>query len=132
MGIYSWKNIIIMLEARSMRSNLAIILLLSCIISISTVMAFSQEPKCKKVLLIFSADWCHYCQKAKEDMQTDPVLSNIMKNYEIVNIDFDNEKEIVRGHNIKMIPAFIIFNDGTEINRQIGYRNSRELNRFLK
>ncbi len=121
-----------MLEARSMRSNLAIILLLSCIISISTVLAFSQEPKSKKVLLIFSADWCKYCQIAKNDMKNDQQLSEIIKNYTIVDVDFDVDKDIVKGYNVKTIPAFVVFENDKEKGRKIGYNGPSNLVNFLK
>ena len=115
-----------------MRNNLATILLISCLISMSTIFAFSQEPKCKKVLLIFSADWCTFCHKAKEDMSNHKILSEIIKNYEIVDIDFDVDKDIVEGYNIKTIPAFVVFDEGKEVGRKVGYRNPNDLIKFLK
>jgi thioredoxin 1 len=115
-----------------MRNNLVSILLLSCLISISTVLSFSQEPKCKKVLLIFSASWCKFCHEAKQDMDMDPILSEMIKNYEIVEIDFDLDKDIVTGYNIKSIPTFILFDDGKEISRKTGYKHPKDLIKFLK
>lgn len=115
-----------------MKNNIAVVFLISCLISISTIAAFSQEPKCKKVLIIFSADWCTYCHKAKKDMNEDKILSELIKEYEIIDVDFDIDKDITVGHDIKTIPAFIIFDEGKELRRKTGYRNSRDLINFLK
>lgn len=115
-----------------MKNNLVSVLLISFLISISSVLSFSQEPECKKVLLIFSADWCKFCHEAKEDMNNHPVLSEMIKDYEIVDINFDVDKDIVQGYNIKTIPAFVVFDEGKEIGRKIGYKNPKELIKFLK
>jgi thioredoxin-related protein len=63
-------------------SSLASVLLVSCLISM--VSAFSYAGDNKPTLLVFSADWCAYCQKAKNDINNDPELSNIVKNYYVV------------------------------------------------
>jgi thioredoxin 1 len=115
-----------------MKNKLAAVYILSCLISISTALAFSQEPKCKRVLIIFSADWCNPCQQAKDDMNNHKVLSEIIKNYEIIDIDFDVDKDIVTGYNIKTIPAFVVFEDGNELKRKTGYNGPNKLIEFLK
>jgi thioredoxin-like negative regulator of GroEL len=50
----------------------------------------------------------------------------------VVDIDFDVDKDIITGYNIKSIPTFIIFDDGKEISRKTGYKHPRELIKFLK
>ncbi len=105
--------------------------LITWMISAATVSAY--ENLSNKTLLIFSADWCKYCQVAKNDINNDPELSETVKNYEIVILDYDVDKDAVRGYNIKTIPAFIVLENNKEIKRKIGYKGGRrELNRFLK
>jgi len=113
-----------------MRNTLVSVLLISCLISIASVFAFDNTNE--KVLIIFSADWCKYCQIAKNNIQNDPQLSEIVKNYTIVDVDFDVDKDIVEGYNIKTIPAFVIYEGGKELRRKIGYQGPNDLTNFLK
>lgn len=113
-----------------MRNTLVSVLLVSCLISIASVFAFDNTNE--KVLIIFSADWCHFCQVAKNDMHNDKQLSEVIKNYTIIDVDFDVDKDVVSGYNIKSIPAFVTFQGGKETGRQIGYNSPRQLVNFLK
>lgn len=85
-----------------------------------------------KALLIFSADWCASCKNANEDINNNKDLIEITKHYDIISLDFDRDKDLVQGYNIKTIPTFVIFEHGKEIKRQIGYRNKKQLIKFLK
>ncbi len=113
-----------------MGNKLADILVLSVLISICCICSFAKDQT--KTLLIFSADWCKYCQVAKHDINKDPELSETIKNYEVILIDYDKDKDIVEGHNIKSIPSFIIFEGGKEKSRLVGYKGPKHLNNFLK
>ncbi len=113
-----------------MRNTLASVLLISCLISIASAFAFDHAEE--KILIVFSADWCKHCHIAKNDMKNDPQLSEIVKNYTIVDVDFDVDKDIVDGYNIKTIPAFVIFEKGKETGRKIGYNGPNNLVNFLK
>lgn len=105
--------------------------LITWIISAATACAYDNISN--KTLLIFSADWCKYCQIAKNDINTDPRLSETIKKYEIVIWDYDLDKEAVIGYNIKTIPTFIVLENNKETKRQIGYRGGpKQLNKFLK
>jgi thiol-disulfide isomerase/thioredoxin len=113
-----------------MRNTLVSVLLISCLISIASAFAFDNTSE--KVLIIFSADWCKYCHIAKNDIKNDPQLSEIVKNYTIVDIDFDVDKEIVKGYNIKSIPTFVVFENGKEKDRLQGYKGPNSLLLLLK
>lgn len=102
-------------------SSIFTVLILSCLISMSTVLAFDGNNK--KALLIFSADWCQYCQVAKNDMEKDPQLSEIIKNYEIIELDYAIDKEVFIGYDVKVLPTFVIMHKGKEIGRKVGYSN---------
>lgn len=64
-------------------------------------------------------------------MQNDTKLAEEIKKFSIIDIDFDVDKDIVDGYNIKSIPAFVVFENGKEIKRKIGYKNSNDLLKFL-
>lgn len=108
--------------------NITRSILTSIILLISSI-SYSQDTN--KTLIIFSADWCSYCKVAKSDMQNDSNLSEIIKNYEIIDIDYNLDKQFVEGYNVKTLPTFIIFQDGKEMKRYTGYRNKKELIKFL-
>jgi thioredoxin-related protein len=110
-------------------SNIISILLISCLISISTVLAYDNQ---KKTLLIFSASWCQYCQIAKNDINTNNKLSEIIKNYDIIELDHAVDKDAFTGYNIKTLPTFVIMQNGREIGRSTGYNGYRSLYNFLK
>lgn len=113
-----------------MRNSLSSVLLLSTLISIATV--FADDHSKEKTLIIFSANWCKYCQVAKNDMESHKKLSETIKNYSIVDVNFDVDKEIVRGYNIKSIPTFVVFEGGKEKGRLEGYKGPNSLLLLLK
>jgi thioredoxin-related protein len=108
------------------------IFLFTCLASFICVNSFAQEAK-SNILLIFTADWCKYCNMAKTDMYSNPETQTLLRNYEIIETDFDVDKDMVKGYNIKSIPVFIILDEDKKIvSRQNGYRNIKDLNRFLE
>lgn len=115
-----------------MKNSLTSVLLISLLISAVTVFAVDRTRTKEKTLIIFSADWCKYCQIAKQDMNNHHKLSEVIKNYDIVNLDFDVDKDIVRGYNIKSIPAFVVFEGGKEKGRLQGYKGPNSLLLLLK
>lgn len=106
------------------------IYILSFLISCATLFCYAKESE--KTLLIFGAKWCKYCVKAKDDLKNNNNLSSTVKNYSIIDIDYDKDKDIIEGYNIKILPTFIIFQDGKEIKRQTGYKDPNKLLEFLK
>lgn len=113
------------------KQNLATVLLISFLISLATNTAFSQGIDNKPTLIIFSADWCGACKKAKHDIDNNDELSKTVKNYIVVEANYDLDKDLVEGYNIKMIPSFITIS-GTAVSKHVGYKNPRELIKFLK
>lgn len=108
------------------------ILLISTLISIATVLSYGDNLENKRTLLIFGAKWCKYCQVAKKDMESNIELSEMVKTYEIIELDMNKDKDVVDGHNVKSIPTFVIFEKGKEIKRHAGYRGPSDLIKFLK
>lgn len=105
------------------------IFLLLFLISCATLFCYGNEPE--KTLLIFGADWCKYCVTAKNDLRNNEKLADKIKEFTIIDIDYDKDKEIAKGHNVKILPTFIIFQDGKELKRQTGYSGSGNLLKFL-
>lgn len=109
--------------------NIVSILLISCLISIVATSSYAIDNK--PTLIIFSADWCYYCKKAENDITNNQSLLEAVKKYDIVKVDFDLDKVLVEGYNIKTIPSFITIH-GNVVNKYEGYAGVKELIKFLK
>ena len=80
------------------------------------------------VVLLFSAEWCGSCVKQK------PIYEEVKKefpniNFYLVSSDLDKlqQKVLFKLYNIKGLPTFTLFKDGTEQNRLIGFKTKEEL-----
>lgn len=114
------------------KNSLANILLISALISIVSLLCFADEQsKNQKTLIIFSADWCAYCQKLKDNINNDPEISEIIKNYDVIIVDFDRDKELVEGYKVKSLPT-IIKRHKDQTFTKIGYNGPKDLLNFLK
>lgn len=89
-------------------------------------LSLSKETK-QEVLLIFSASWCQFCNKLKNDLS---LLSNL-DNKIICIIDSDEEKKLSRQFKVKTLPSsFLINSDGDIISNITGY-DFNSYNRWL-
>ena len=78
-----------------------------------------------KVLVDFYAEWCGPCKMMGE------ILEDI-NNIEIVKVNTDLFPDIARKYGIMSIPTLIIFNEGNEIKKSIGYKSKEEIEDFIK
>lgn len=88
--------------------------------------SLSQEAN-KPLLLIFSADWCGYCTKLKQDVLVD----NSTKNYITCVIDTDMDKDLTRKHRAKSLPTSVVLEKGKETKRKTGYKNKTDYTNWL-
>jgi len=81
------------------------------------------------ILLIFSADWCGYCQQLKKD------LSNIedIDRYIVCIIDIEANPDFKAKMGVKSLPTSIIINqiNNNEMSRKTGYK-APEYSRWLR
>jgi putative thioredoxin len=64
----------------------------------------------RPVLVMFTADWCSWCQKMKNNVLPDPTVAAMMKNYIYVAVNTDQNAELTKKYGISGIPAFLITN----------------------
>lgn len=69
-----------------------------------------SERTRKPVLLFFTADWCGYCQKMKNNTMNDEKVKDILKNYIVFYIDVDKNNDLSKKYYIKSLPTCIITN----------------------
>lgn len=71
------------------------------------------------VLVDFFATWCGPCQMSA------PVVDQMASDYagkaSVVKVDVDQAREPAMKYGVMSIPTFVVFKDGQEVNRQVGY-----------
>jgi thioredoxin 1 len=72
------------------------------------------------VLIDFYADWCGPCR------MLGPVLDEIANeksDIAIGKVNVDNDRELANSFGIRSIPTMIIFKNGVEVDRMVGFFN---------
>lgn len=78
------------------------------------------------VLLDFTASWCGPCQKMS------PIVSRLQRQgLPIRKVDVDQEPDLARKYQIKSIPAFVLVQDGREVQRITGAASEATLREML-
>lgn len=82
----------------------------------------------KEAVVDFYATWCGPCK------MFGPVFEEVATNMDInfVKIDVDKNSDIAREYGVMTIPTVILFKDGKEVKRKVGFMSNDELTEFLK
>lgn len=81
----------------------------------------------KKLVLVFSAEWCPFCKKLKSDLD---ILAN-KNSYVICLIDIEKNKKVVQQYQLKTLPTSIVLDNNKEMQRTSGY-NRTSYSNWLK
>ena len=75
------------------------------------------------VLLDFYANWCGPCKMLS------PVLDELskIKNIDIYKINVDQHPNIARGYGVMTIPTVVLYRNGLQIKKHIGYLSLNDL-----
>lgn len=80
---------------------------------------FDEKVKSGLVLVDFWAEWCGPCKMAG------PVVDELADEYQgkitVAKLDVDAESEIAGKYGVMSIPTVILFKDGKEVSRQVGF-----------
>lgn len=78
-----------------------------------------------RVLVDFYADWCGPCK------MLGPVLEKV-NDIDIIKVNVDMYGELSRKYGIMSIPCLILFEDGKEVKRNLGFINEEKVREFIK
>ncbi len=91
---------------------------------------FDKTIKSGLYLVDFYADWCRPCKMMQ------PILNEVATSYSdkitIAKINTDKNKNLSKTYRITGIPCMIIFKDGKEISRIVGYNEKEALVKKIK
>ncbi len=80
---------------------------------------FSDKIKSGTVLVDFWAEWCGPCKMAG------PIIDALSDEYagklSIGKVDVDAEPSLAETHGVMSIPTVILFKEGKEVGRQVGF-----------
>lgn len=82
----------------------------------------------KKVLADFNAEWCGPCKMLK------PIIDEIAEENDkvkVVSINIDDDEELAEKYNISSIPCLILFDQGKELKRNVGFISKNEIETFI-
>jgi len=86
--------------------------------------------KNKVVLLDFFATWCPPCRMLTPELEK--LKEMVGDKVEIVKINTDENENISRKFRIMSIPALMVFLDGEEVEKTVGYRDADRLLELVK
>jgi len=86
----------------------------------------------KPVLVFFSADWCSWCHKMKNQIFPKESVKKLLKNYILVFVDVDDDPEIFNDHDYEYIPAYSIIDAKEKILKKgSGFKNEKIFGSWL-
>ena len=79
-----------------------------------------------RVLVDFYANWCGPCK------MLGPVLDKISDEIPVMKVNVDENQELAREYGVMSIPCLILFDQGKEIKRNVGFMPEAKLREFIK
>ena len=91
---------------------------------------FNQVLENNKVVVAdFFAQWCGPCKMMH------PVFEEVSEqnsHIKFIRIDVDDEIQLAVSQNVQVVPTFIAYKNGKEVNRITGYKSKEDFVLFLR
>ena len=85
------------------------------------------EQTNKKIVLMFSADWCGWCKKFKTEVLTDASVQEALKNYVFFIVNADENRSIVSKFGVIGLPNFFVIDyNENRLKQKAGFMSSEE------
>ncbi len=81
-----------------------------------------QEPT---ILVDFYANWCGPCKMLS------PILEKVSSDIKAIKVDVDKFEKLSREYGIMSIPTVILFENGEEVKRNIGFMSQEQVEKFI-
>ena len=82
-----------------------------------------------KVLVDFWASWCGPCKMLSPVVEQ---LSGEVQDVKFVGLDVDDSERLDMKYGISSIPCLVLFENGEEVKRSVGFKPKPALAEFLK
>jgi len=82
----------------------------------------------KPVLVDFNATWCGPCKMLA------PILEEVSlenENFNFAAVDVDDNDELASEYGVSSIPCLVVFKDGKEVKRNVGFISKEDLENML-
>lgn len=80
----------------------------------------------ERVLVDFYANWCGPCK------MLGPELEKVSDEIKILKVNVDANQDLAREYGVMSIPCVILFDNGNEIKRNVGFMPEGKLREFIK
>ena len=81
-----------------------------------------------KVLVDFNADWCGPCKMLGPILEE---VSETIQDTKFVSVNIDDEDELSEKYNVVSIPCLVLFENGKEIKRSVGFISKDDIENLI-
>lgn len=79
----------------------------------------------EKTLVDFYANWCGPCKMIA------PELEKVESNVKVIKVDVDEFEDLARTYGVMSIPTLVLFENGKELKRTIGFMDKDKIEKFI-
>ena len=79
----------------------------------------------EKILVDFYANWCGPCKMISSE------LERVESSIKVVKVDVDEFENIAKEYGVMSIPTLILFDEGKELKRNIGFIDKERIEKFI-